>query len=84
MTFSLHGNESRNSSPVHPSMEENTPNRKLQPHLPPKPISLKEENMKKGYFPVSWRVIGGGVPLGSNANDKRRPLVISFIIIPWC
>ncbi|PBK75111.1 hypothetical protein ARMSODRAFT_1014066 [Armillaria solidipes] len=39
--------------------------------LPPKPTSLKEENMKRGYFPVSWRVIGGGVLMGTNPNHSR-------------
>src|SRR5215471_1792004 len=37
---------------------------KAQVDLPSKPLSVQEENRKKGYFPISWRVIGGGVPLG--------------------
>jgi hypothetical protein len=37
---------------------------KVQHELPPKPVSVNEENRKKGYFPISWRVIGGGVTLG--------------------
>ncbi|KAJ7741268.1 hypothetical protein B0H16DRAFT_1890474 [Mycena metata] len=32
--------------------------------LPSKPLSAKEENIRKGYFPISWRVIGGGVLVG--------------------
>ena len=34
------------------------------PGLPPKPISQQEENKKKNFYPVSWRVIGGGVLMG--------------------
>ncbi|KAJ7486165.1 hypothetical protein B0H11DRAFT_1141315 [Mycena galericulata] len=41
---------------------------KLQHDLPSKPVSTKEENTRKGYFPISWRVIGGGVRL-SGAQD---------------
>ncbi|KAF7348319.1 hypothetical protein MSAN_01785700 [Mycena sanguinolenta] len=37
---------------------------KLQHELPSKPLSTKEENSRKGFFPISWRVIGGGVTLG--------------------
>ncbi|KAJ7022705.1 hypothetical protein C8F04DRAFT_1137093 [Mycena alexandri] len=37
---------------------------KLQHGLPSKPLSTKEENTRKGYFPISWRVIGGGVLVG--------------------
>ncbi|KAK0464243.1 uncharacterized protein EV420DRAFT_1637807 [Desarmillaria tabescens] len=43
----------------------------LNNNLPPKPTSLKEENMKRGYFPVSWRVIGGGVLMGTSPNHSR-------------
>jgi len=38
--------------------------KELPPSLPPKPLSIAEENRKKNYFPVSWRVIGGGVLMG--------------------
>ncbi|KAJ6508399.1 hypothetical protein C8R45DRAFT_1089578 [Mycena sanguinolenta] len=38
--------------------------RKLQHELPSKPLSTREENSRRGYFPISWRVIGGGVTLG--------------------
>ncbi|KAF5382463.1 hypothetical protein D9615_002734 [Tricholomella constricta] len=37
---------------------------KLPPCLPPKPVSLIDENKKKNFFPISWRVIGGGVLMG--------------------
>ncbi|KAF8073926.1 hypothetical protein FPV67DRAFT_774904 [Lyophyllum atratum] len=40
--------------------------------LPPKPASVADENKKKNYFPISWRVIGGGVLMGG-----PRPLPVS-------
>ncbi|KAJ7213845.1 hypothetical protein GGX14DRAFT_444248 [Mycena pura] len=36
---------------------------KLQHELPVKPLSKQEEETRKGFFPISWRVIGGGVML---------------------
>ncbi|KAJ7758109.1 hypothetical protein DFH07DRAFT_818688 [Mycena maculata] len=42
-----------------------SPVNKLQHELPSKPLSSKEQNIRKGYFPISWRVIGGGVRLSS-------------------
>ncbi|KAJ6530380.1 hypothetical protein DFH09DRAFT_1370754 [Mycena vulgaris] len=42
---------------------------KLQHELPSKPLSAKEENTRKGYFPISWRVIGGGVLMGGAKGD---------------
>lgn len=38
--------------------------RPLPPGLPLKPVTLAEENKKRNYFPISWRVIGGGVLIG--------------------
>ncbi|EGN98508.1 hypothetical protein SERLA73DRAFT_183560 [Serpula lacrymans var. lacrymans S7.3] len=37
--------------------------------LPTKPMSLYEQYRKQGYYPVTWRVIGGGVMMGG----KREP-----------
>ncbi|KAG1742314.1 uncharacterized protein EDB91DRAFT_1128637 [Suillus paluster] len=34
------------------------------PHLPPKPRSLLEEFKARDYYPITWRVIGGGVMMG--------------------
>ncbi|KAG1818485.1 uncharacterized protein BJ212DRAFT_1345806 [Suillus subaureus] len=34
------------------------------PHLPPKPRSLQEELKTHDYYPITWRVIGGGVMMG--------------------
>lgn len=33
-------------------------------HLPPKPCSLQEETKARDYYPITWRVIGGGVMMG--------------------
>ncbi|KAG1748569.1 hypothetical protein EDB19DRAFT_210775 [Suillus lakei] len=33
-------------------------------HLPPKPRSLQEEFKARDYYPITWRVIGGGVMMG--------------------
>ncbi|KAJ7274245.1 hypothetical protein C8J57DRAFT_1315027 [Mycena rebaudengoi] len=41
----------------------------LQHELPSRPVSSKEENTRKGYFPISWRVIGGGVLVGGSKAD---------------
>ncbi|KAK0487690.1 hypothetical protein IW261DRAFT_1415323 [Armillaria novae-zelandiae] len=53
---------------IHEQIGEKKPTERplLNSDLPPKPTSLKEENMKRGYFPVSWRVIGGGVLMGTS------------------
>lgn len=41
--------------------------------LPPKPTTLQEANAQKGYFPVSWRIIGGGVPLSQEPSEIISP-----------
>jgi hypothetical protein len=33
-------------------------------HLPPKPRSLQDELKARDYYPITWRVIGGGVMMG--------------------
>ncbi|KAJ7797828.1 hypothetical protein B0H14DRAFT_2909213 [Mycena olivaceomarginata] len=44
---------------------------KLQLELRPKPL-FKEGNMRKGYFPILWRVIGGGVLVsGAKAESSK-------------
>ena len=45
--------------------------RPLPPGLPAKPVSLAEVNKKKNYFPISWRVIGGGVLIGGPSALTR-------------
>lgn len=37
--------------------------------LPAKPLSAIEEQKKRGFYPISWRVIGGGVMM----SGKREP-----------
>jgi hypothetical protein len=48
-----------------------TQNLTSPPGLPPKPISQQEENRKRNYFPVSWRVIGGGVLIGDPSRKRN-------------
>jgi hypothetical protein len=48
----------------------------VQHELPPKPTSIYEENRKNGYFPISWRVIGGGVMMGG-----KRTVIFPLILI---
>ncbi|KAJ7601224.1 hypothetical protein C8J56DRAFT_28858 [Mycena floridula] len=40
--------------------------------LPRKPLSLKEDNNKRGLFPLSWRVIGGGVLIGPPSESSKE------------
>jgi len=49
---------------------QSSPNQKLQHELPTKPLSIQEENKKKGFFPISWRVIGGGVMIGREEQAR--------------
>ncbi|KAK1220672.1 hypothetical protein PQX77_016498 [Marasmius sp. AFHP31] len=50
--------------------------------LPSKPLSPLEESHKRGYYPITWRVIGGGVLMGVNKspnpndNDVQAPPVV--------
>lgn len=41
--------------------------------LPAKPLSAIEEKKKRGFYPISWRVIGGGVMM----SGKRESCVTS-------
>ncbi len=49
----------------------------MKHQLPSKPLSVKEESMKRGYFPVSWRVIGGGVRIGGSSGERLTDRIIS-------
>ncbi|KAF9013320.1 hypothetical protein BDQ17DRAFT_1343206 [Cyathus striatus] len=40
-------------------------------HLSPKALSLGEEGGKKNFFPIPWRVIGGGVLLSSKQSRRN-------------
>ncbi|KAE9408900.1 hypothetical protein BT96DRAFT_1013062 [Gymnopus androsaceus JB14] len=40
------------------------------PSLPSKPLTRLEAEREKGYFPVTWRVIGGGVLMGVSGANK--------------
>ena len=43
--------------------------RHQNPSSPVKEPNLKEENCRKNYFPVPWRVIGGGVRVGITETE---------------
>lgn len=47
------------------------------PDFPTKPLSPTEERQKNGFFPINWRVIGGGVPLGGRSKRLIRKLLYS-------
>ncbi|KAF7299698.1 hypothetical protein HMN09_00975400 [Mycena chlorophos] len=56
-----------------PSTPEYTAPRAPDTSLPARPLSQREENSRRGYFPISWRVIGGGVLCGGpDATGKNR------------
>jgi len=40
--------------------------------LPAKPLSAIEEKKKHGFYPISWRVIGGGVMMGGKPGEFCR------------
>ncbi|KAG6860216.1 hypothetical protein C0995_014026 [Termitomyces sp. Mi166 len=50
--------------------------------LPSKPLTVAEENKKRNFFPISWRVIGGGVLMGSESKasiTEAGSPVIEFV-----
>jgi hypothetical protein len=57
---------------------------KSPPGLPAKPISQQEENHLRNYFPVSWRVIGGGVLIGdpNRKHDLATPETSYYLYLP--
>ncbi|KAG5644771.1 hypothetical protein DXG03_007679 [Asterophora parasitica] len=65
----IHDQHSPAESPVSSS-------ERLPSFLPPKPTSLADEKKKKNFFPISWRVIGGGVLMGEPEAGSKTPSVI--------
>ncbi|KAH7927807.1 hypothetical protein BV22DRAFT_1127120 [Leucogyrophana mollusca] len=37
-----------------------------RPELPAKPTTVYEDSKAKDYYPITWRVVGGGVMMGGN------------------
>jgi len=75
--FSIHGNcpNGNECTFIHEEpLPTTTQILRAPPGLPPKPTSQQEENRKRNYFPVSWRVIGGGVLIGdlSHASTSKN------------
>ncbi|KAL0579866.1 hypothetical protein V5O48_002113 [Marasmius crinis-equi] len=61
------------SALIHEDSERRTPGsasptfrEQAQTGLPSKPLSPLEESHKRGFYPITWRVIGGGVRMGVN------------------
>ncbi|KAJ8518385.1 hypothetical protein ONZ45_g4519 [Pleurotus djamor] len=46
--------------------------------LPSKPISSLEAHHQKGFYPVGWRVIGGGVPLSQENSSSSESTASSY------
>jgi len=69
LPFSIH------EEPVPTIIDPTTQNMNAPPGLPPKPTSRQEQNRKRNYFPISWRVIGGGVLIG---DPNRKPALAAF------
>ncbi|THV03009.1 hypothetical protein K435DRAFT_775181 [Dendrothele bispora CBS 962.96] len=40
--------------------------------LPSKPLSELEEKRQRGFFPINWRVIGGGVLMGKPGKQQEQ------------
>ncbi|KAG7088174.1 hypothetical protein E1B28_012193 [Marasmius oreades] len=63
---------------IHEDFEKRIPisttfTRNYRPELPSKPLSPLEESRKRGFFPITWRVIGGGVLMGvNNSSDTNE------------
>ncbi|KAK7028848.1 hypothetical protein VNI00_014861 [Paramarasmius palmivorus] len=43
-----------------------------EPELPPKPLSPLEASRQRGFYPITWRVIGGGVLMGVNKSNTEQ------------
>ncbi|KAK6971603.1 hypothetical protein R3P38DRAFT_3242086 [Favolaschia claudopus] len=66
-----------NHGKVPDKLDEQMDEEKLQHDLPPEPLSTKEQNRRKGFFPIQWRVISGGVLAGGGS----RGIVTSTFIL---
>jgi hypothetical protein len=45
--------------------------------LPNKPKTAFEDMRSKGYYPITWRVVGGGVKLAKQQHLTEEPINIS-------
>jgi hypothetical protein len=60
------------ASPVSATSDESFDSHGSKHHLPEKPLTEIEEKRKRGFFPISWRVIGGGVLMGKPSKTGER------------
>ncbi|KIJ62528.1 hypothetical protein HYDPIDRAFT_114172 [Hydnomerulius pinastri MD-312] len=58
---------------VEPEKGKSSPDPELpgDAHLPPKPVNKYDDYKTKDYYPISWRVIGGGVMMGGERRMCR-------------
>jgi hypothetical protein len=56
---------------------------KLQHELPRKLLSSKEDNTRKEYFPLPWRVVGGGVRVSGTKGTLPRIHLPKYQIRPF-
>jgi hypothetical protein len=79
--FSIHDEDVAHAAAYQSSDDDSTEVASLssQPpyDLPAKPLSAVEEQKKRGFYPISWRVIGGGVMM----SGKRESLCMSVVFI---
>ncbi|KAJ7069543.1 hypothetical protein C8F01DRAFT_1113121 [Mycena amicta] len=61
---------SSNDDDVPSTPESPSPPPSTRDSLPARPISQREEDTRRGYFPISWRVIGGGVLCGGGGKES--------------
>lgn len=63
-----------NASSIHDEIQD-PPSPSPRTTLPVKYPSLTDETEKKNFFPITWRVIGGGVRVGV-AKESDRDLIL--------
>lgn len=68
--ISIHDPETKGN--VNKSPTELTPPANAK--LPPKPLDRYEECRAKDFYPVTWRVIGGGVMMGGQSESHTVPI----------
>ena len=60
-----------NASSIHGEIQNYTSSSSTRPMSPVKYPSLMDETEKKNFFPITWRVIGGGVRVGVAKESDR-------------
>ena len=65
------------------SVSSSSPAATTQPpaELPRKPLSVIEEKKSQGFYPISWRVIGGGVMMGGSRKHRFLSSIVSDMLM---